>query len=136
MRVLQPSCNSTHLYGMNYTLSTVTLALGLLSSCDDGLYCDLSFQTVGFTWTDSTHAPHHLDAVVRETQDSLVSQFNGLPDYFTIASDEHQSLFFNHSYHVDVYVYDANDSLLAQNEWVITADRCHIQKVSGPEFLP
>ena len=112
------------------------LSLSLISSCDEGLYCDLSFQTVGFTWADSTHVPSRLDAVVRETQDSLISQFNGLPDYFTVASDEHQALFFNQTYHVDVYVYDANDSLLAQNEWVVTADRCHIQKVSGPEILP
>jgi len=121
---------------MKYTFILLILSLGLICSCDEGLYCDLSFQTVGFTWADSSHIPSHVDAVVRETKDSLFSQFNGLPNYFTIASDEHQSLFFNHSYHVDVYIYDANDSLLTQNEWVISADRCHIIKVSGPEFLP
>lgn len=121
---------------MKSILLLLPASLALLNSCGDTVYCDLSFQTVGFTWTDTAHSPTRVDAVVRETQDSLISQFSGLPGYFTVASDEHQALFFQQTYHVDVFVYDGNDSLLTQNEWVITADRCHIQKVSGPEILP
>lgn len=114
----------------------LSLSVLVLSSCEEQVYCDLSFQTVGFSWADSLQTPDRVDAVVRETQDSLFTQFEGVSGYYAVATDEHQSLFFNHSYHVDVYVYNSSDSLIAQNEWVVTADHCHIQKVSGPEILP
>lgn len=111
-------------------------ALTAMSSCENQLICDMSFQTVGFTWSDSTHLPDRVDVVIRETNDSLFSDHTGWSGYYLVATDEHQSLFYKHTYTADVFVYDANDSLLTQNEWLITADECHIQKVSGPEILP
>jgi len=106
-------------------------------ACDPNpIYCDLSFQTVGFTWTDSTQVPDHVVAVIRETQDSLTTQFESTPGYYPVVTDEHRALFYTHVYHVDVYVYNELDSLMIQNEYVITADDCHIIKTSGPEYLP
>jgi hypothetical protein len=36
----------------------------------------------------------------------------------------------------DVYIFNHQDSLLAQSEYLISADECHILKMNGPEFLP
>ncbi|MDG1253291.1 MAG: hypothetical protein P8N56_06390 [Schleiferiaceae bacterium] len=121
---------------MKHALFLLPFALGALTNCEDTSVCDMSFHTVGFTWSDSSQIPDKVDVVVRETKDSLRSHFTGLPGYYPVVTDEHQSLFFNIDFIVDVYVYDSNDSLLTQNEWLITADRCHIQKVSGPDILP
>jgi hypothetical protein len=111
-------------------------AAGIVSMGCEPTYCTLSFDTVGFIWTDSVHTPHHVVSVVRESQDTLATQFENTPPYFVVATDEHQSLFLHHTYLVDVYIFNHQDSLLAQSEYLISADECHILKMNGPEFLP
>ncbi|HAB35745.1 MAG TPA: hypothetical protein DCE58_03990 [Cryomorphaceae bacterium] len=114
------------------------LALGSLAfwRCEPTIYCDLAFHSVGFSWLDTTTTPTRIIPVVVETQDTLTNNFTSIFPAFTVVSDEHQSYFFQKTYHVMVYVLDSTGNILIDSQYIITADECHIQKISGPEYLP
>ncbi len=126
---------SLHLWSMK-PIYILALAALFGMGCEPRVACTLSFDTVGFTWTDSTHSPHHVRSIIRETQDSLEVEAMPISGFYAVASDLNRAVFYQKTYHVDVSVYDALDSLLTQNEYVITANECHIVKISGPEYLP
>ncbi len=54
-------------------------AAAIVSMGCEPTYCTLSFDTVWFIWTDSVHTPHHVVSVVRESQDTLATQFENTP---------------------------------------------------------
>lgn len=121
---------------MKSRLLFVSLCTLLVWQCEPTVYCDLAFHSVGFTWTDSSTIPSRVIPVVDETGDSLANDFIAISPAFTVVSDQHQSYFLNKTYHVTVYVLDSAGNILTDSQYVITADACHIQKVSGPEYLP
>ena len=124
---------------MNRNLRLISgLLFGLLNmtGCEEQVYCDLSFRAFGFQWTDSTHFPSKIHSVVQETGDTLINTSDPFENYFYVVTDEHHPILLHHTYHVNVWILDQNYSLLAQCQYVTTADNCHVQKISGPEILP
>lgn len=115
------------------------IGLGLLAcslvSCETGPYCTEEFRSVGFTWT-TTPLPARVITVNSRTGDTLSVLDQGFENFFAVADDGNMSDLRREGDSLSVTVLDSLGGVRATAWYVVGRDDCHINLISGPEFLP
>lgn len=107
------------------------LALSVLSACNEELACTMEFKTVRVEINGPNLTSYY--TLNRGTGDTIRIDQNNVPSQgvYPILDDRFQSMLEGRSenFRFEGWI---NDSLVVQADYVIEADRCHINYVSGP----
>jgi hypothetical protein len=106
-----------------------------LASCETGTYCTEEFRSVGFTWT-TPPLPARVITVNARTGDTLSVLDQGYENFFAVADDGNMPDLRREGDSLSVTVLDSLGSVRTTAWYVVGRDDCHIQLISGPEFLP
>ncbi|MEZ5024162.1 MAG: hypothetical protein R2728_13050 [Chitinophagales bacterium] len=118
------------LYGSLFL--ALLFSLSLLFSCneEDGISCTLEFRTIGLTVIGDSLTDYY--TIRRSNNDTIRSIDFGFEDsYYVVLDDSYQSEIENSQESFE-FIGEINDSIVIQETYVITADQCHISKISGP----
>ncbi|HAA16856.1 MAG TPA: hypothetical protein DCE41_36150 [Cytophagales bacterium] len=115
------------------TLSYSLLGLSILflSSCDWGVSCTEEFRTVGIDLTGGT--PDDFYTLRSSTGDTIRLMDDAFPgDFYPVIDDSWQEELQGSE---EEFVFEAvvDGTVVVSETFVIEADLCHINKVSGPD---
>jgi len=118
----------------NSILIPILFILGIfgLNACNDDVICTDIFAMAGVTVHGDQ--PEHTYTVRRSTGDTLFRDQKLNDSLYLILDDTYLPKLKNSS---DIFVFHGivNDSIVAQEEYLISADECHIRVVTGPHDI-
>lgn len=110
------------------------LIIGLLSliSCEPIGLCTKEFVVVSINITGKSLTQAY--TVREKTKDTLTYSFYEGTERYTVLDDNFQSDLEDQQEEF-IFVGKINDTIVIQEKFIIKADKCHIEKVSGPSKI-
>lgn len=103
-----------------------------LNACSEQIACTEEFRMVTVEITGDTISDFY--TLRLKTGDTLKHGDIGIANTFIILDDSFQPTLENNS---ETFRFEAlkNDSLVVSEDYIIKADHCHINKISGPQLV-
>jgi len=101
-----------------------------MQSCKEEIACTEEFRTVSIKVTGDTLTDFYTIRI--SNSDTIRIPADGYPDAYTypVLNDNYQSVIAN-SQESFTFIGKINDTVVVNEAFVISADNCHIDKVSG-----
>jgi hypothetical protein len=110
---------------------SIAVLCGLMACTEDEWACTMEFRTVGVEITGPDLTDYY--TLNRTTADTIRIDRSNVPPQgvYPILDDTYQSMLEGRreNFRFEGWI---NDSLVVQTDYVIEADKCHINYVSGP----
>lgn len=103
---------------------------GLIPSCKQEIMCTQEFRTIGITITGDSLTDFY---TIRNSNSDTIRFSTGVDPYslcYPVLDDSYTSKIAN-SQESFTFIGEINDTIVVNERYVIKADYCHIDKVSG-----
>ena len=115
-------------------LSVLTaMFCSLLTACDQRTECTLEFRYIGVTITGEQLTDYY--TIWQSNNDNLRFEDIGVFEYFYVVLDDNYQFHLVNKTEAFTFIGLINDQVVVNEEYIISADRCHINKVSGRDEI-